>query len=113
MKRTLAFAALLAILAPVAGVIAMACSTMPCCAEHEDRVARPMDCCQPTLCSTDAPGRQQKAADKPAPPAAVTAAAATVSVDQQPPNGPPLFESATSPPRPNSVRLALIATLLI
>ena len=113
MKRALAFAVLLAILAPVAGVIAMACSAMPCCAEHQDRVSRPMDCCQPTMCSNETPGQQQKAAEKPTAPAAEQIALEHSALDETPDTTPQPFATATAPPRATAVRLALIATLLI
>ena len=114
MKRALAFAVLVALLAPVAAVIVMACSTMPCCAEHQDRVSRPMECCQPTMCSSDTPGPQQQAVEKRTAQPAATATLAVTSVDETSPrNRSQHPETPTSPPRTTSVRLALIATLLI
>jgi hypothetical protein len=112
MKRLLAATMVLAVLAPIGGLIAAACSAMPCCAGDEHRITRAMPCCQPVMCANPTPGRQQKAADLPTP-AIVVAEQASEIAEETPASPEPHSEPLTSPPRSTAVRLALIATLLI
>ena len=114
MKRAFALGVLFAILAPVAVVIVMACSAMPCCAAEQDRVARPMECCQPTMCASSSSARQPKATEASAAPSATFVAVETKAIADGSNTAPrQSAEVRSSPPRATSVRLALIATLLI
>ena len=111
MKRAIAVAAVVMVLAPMAPLLASLCETMPCCAGGEERVSAPMDCCQPAICAAPSPGDQPKAVDAPASPtvaALPTVTTTVVAATQRPPE--------IAVPRaftPLRVRLALIATLLI
>ena len=111
MKRALAIAAVLTVLAPMAPLVASLCETMPCCSGGDDRVSAPMGCCLPAMCAAPPGGRQAKAVDNVSAPTGAEIPEVTSEV-VQPPQHLPLLEAppASAPLR---VRLALIATLLI
>ena len=115
MKRAFALGVLLAIVAPVAAVVVMACSAASCCAAETDRVTRSMPCCQPAMCANPAPDTQAPttAPSSPAQTSIDAAASATEVADVTPIVSVRRIDARPSPPRATSVRLALIATLLI
>ena len=112
MKRAICLALVLAVLAPVAPLVAAVWSGGACCAgDAGERVSTPMSCCETTMCASPSPARQPKAIDAPAPPAvgAPVSDAVAVTVASRRAESP---QDVSSHP-PTRIRLALIATLLI
>ena len=61
MKRALAFAVVLMMLAPAVQLVA-ACASSPCCHAEETTIQMAMPCCEPTMCADPLPVGQPRAA---------------------------------------------------
>ncbi len=108
------FAVLLTLAIAVLPLIAALslCSSMPCCAKAETRVAPPMTCCAPPTVSADSPAAEKaftRIAETAKPQLAeitVKTAVTTARVDRH-------TVTEAAPPAESRVRLAHLATLLI
>ena len=111
MRRAIAFAVALILLAPVVQLV-VACASSPCCQAEETTIQMAMPCCEPTMCADPAPaGQPQAASIERVVMIALHDVTPGVTVTLETPS----FEVApyATPPAPVRVRLAQLSTLLI